>query len=204
MESVVIIQKLEEFYLAFGYPVVFLGSLAEATPIAWVFPGGLIVAIGGFYAYSGHLSLLGILGVGFLGELSSFLLAYFLGYQRIGLVRLFKQEKNAKRAGQVLQKHGPMILTTSMMAGLTRFFISYVAGQQRYNFLKFVTYASIASFAWTALMVVLGYIAGSKRDLFEQILKGWGVFGWALVILAIGLFVWKAKKEYQGETEIKE
>jgi membrane protein DedA with SNARE-associated domain len=202
-----LIQKLEEFYLSYGYPVVFFGSLIEATPIAWIFPGGLIVAIGGFYAYSGKLSLAGVLIFGFLGELLSFLLAYYLGFKRVGLIRLLKQEKNAARVGRVFEKHGPWVLTTSMLAGLTRFFVSYVAGQQKYSFIKFVFYASVASLAWTSIVAVLGYLAGAERELFEKAIKGLGVFGWLLLILAIGIFILKAKKEFKefsGEEEPKD
>lgn len=44
-----------------------------------VSPDGALLAVGGFYAFSGKLSLFGILLFSWLGAWSTFILAYLLG-----------------------------------------------------------------------------------------------------------------------------
>ncbi|OGM30803.1 hypothetical protein A2630_00420 [Candidatus Woesebacteria bacterium RIFCSPHIGHO2_01_FULL_44_10] len=202
MEPVVLIQKLENLYLVFGYPLVFLGSLLEVTPIAWVFPTGVFVILGGFYSYGSKiLPLIGILIAGWTGEWLAFLATYFLGYKKTGLIKKLNQEENAIKAQHLFAKHGPLIMSTSMMAGFTRFWIAYIAGQQKYSFRKFLYYSGGASLTWTALMVAVGYIAGAERHNLEVTLSRFGYLGWILLLLAIGVIIITVKKEFGGKSE---
>ena len=143
MNSVGIILQLEEIYNSMGYVLVFLGSLIETSPVGFMIPGGLIVATGGFFSYVNNLSLVGIVISGWLGMLITFLLAYFLGRKTgLSLAKKFHQEYFFRQATILLEKHGATILTTSLLANLTRFWVAYVAGSQNYNLIKFIFYAS--------------------------------------------------------------
>jgi len=198
MEILVLINKLEVFYTYWGYTIVFLSSLIEISPAGWTIPGGALLALGGYYAYSGELSLFGILLFAWLGAWSTFILAYLLGYSTgYGLVKKFKQEKNALRAKSLLEKHGATILTTSMMANFTRFWVAYIAGAESYSFIRFLFYSAVASLTWGSLMVVVGYLAGSERVRLEATLSRLGVLSWIL-FLAIIIFVYvKARQEFK-------
>jgi membrane protein DedA with SNARE-associated domain len=198
MNTVQLIIEFEKFYLNYGYPVIFLSSLIEISPLGWTIPGGLILAGGGFYAFGGRISLLGVFISGWLGGWFSFVTAYLLGNKTgLLLVRKLKQEKNARRAKLILKRHGASILTTSMMANLTRFWIAYIAGLQKYSFLKFMFYSGVASLTWSSLMIVVGYLAGSKRQGLEAGLASIGILAWILVFLALGIIYWKTKKEFK-------
>jgi membrane protein DedA with SNARE-associated domain len=52
-----LLSQIEQFFSLYGYLTIFLASLVEITPAGWTIPGGLILAAGGFYAYSGGISL---------------------------------------------------------------------------------------------------------------------------------------------------
>jgi membrane protein DedA with SNARE-associated domain len=146
MELIKLISILENLFASYGYAIVFLASFVEITPLGWTIPGGTILAIAGFFAYGARVSLLVILVLGWLGAWLVLLLAYFLGnktgYQ---LVKKIKQEKNAERAKILLREHGGVILATSMLASLTRFWVAYIAGTQKYSLLKFLFYSAAAS-----------------------------------------------------------
>jgi membrane protein DedA with SNARE-associated domain len=185
IEVIDLINSAEKLYSLYGYPLSFLASFIEISPAGFLIPGGLILAIGGFFSYSTDLSLLGVLILSWLGSWSTFLLAYYLGSTTgYYLVSLFKQEKNLERAKMLFKKRGGAILTTSLIANLTRFWVAYVAGVQKYNFPRFLFYSALASLTWSSIMTVLGYIAGSERANLESTLAKLGLLGWLLVIIA--------------------
>jgi len=202
MDLVKLISVLENVFAKHGYAIVFLASFAEITPFGWAIPGGTILAIAGFFAYGAGISLLAVLIFGWFGAWLVFLLAYYLG-SKTGylLVRQFKQEKNARRAKALLKEHGGVILTTSMLASLTRFWVAYVAGTQRYNFLKFLFYSAAASLTWSSLMIVIGYFAGSERGKLETGIARLGILGWAIFLIALGVIYWKTKKDFKNLKE---
>lgn len=203
MEAVEIIKRFEEIYTDFGYPLVFFSSFVEITPMGWTIPGGFILAGGGFYAFGGKISLWGILVSGWLGAWLTFLLAFFLG-RKTGffLVQKLHQEKNAQKAKTLLKNHGPVILTTSMLANLTRFWVAYVAGVEKYRLSRFLFYSGIASLTWSSLMVIIGYLAGAEKANLENALARIGALGWIFLLVALFLVYIKSKqafKEYKGK-----
>jgi membrane protein DedA with SNARE-associated domain len=134
----------------------------------------------------------------------TFILAYYLGsVTGKQLIVFFKQHKNAKRAEYLLENHGGAILTTSMLANMTRFWVAYVAGIQKYHFFKFLFYSSVASLTWVSLMVVIGYIAGSERGQIESIAGRAGLIGWAFLVLAFVILYISGKKEFRKFKEDK-
>lgn len=190
--------QIERFFFLYGYLTIFLASLVEISPAGWTIPGGLILAAGGFYAYSGGISLYGVVLAGWLGAWITFVLAYILGKSTgFSLVKRFKQEKNAERAKALLLRHGPVILTTSLLANLTRFWVAFIAGSQKYPFLKFLFYSGAASLTWTSLMVIAGFLAGIERRNIEEAFASVGILAWFFIILAIVIIYLKARGEFK-------
>lgn len=194
-----LINAVEGIYVLYGYSIAFLASLIEISPMGWTIPGGALLALGGFYAYSGKLSLLGILIFSWLGAWSTFVLAYLLGNSTgYALVKKLHQEDKAKKAKILLERHGATILTTSMMANFTRFWVAYIAGAENYSFLRFFFYSAVASLTWSSLMVVVGYLAGSERAQLEWAVARLGILSW-LIFAAVMIFLYlKARKEFKS------
>lgn len=198
MDLTKIIELTEIYFEKFGYLTIFFGSLIEITPLGWIVPGGMIIAIAGFFANGeNEVSIILIIITGGLGALSAFLLSYLLGLKSgMWLVKKLKQEKNASFAKTLLTKHGGVILTTSMMANLTRFWIAYIAGVEKYNFWKFFTYAAVASLTWSSLMGIVGYLAGFEKQNIEKALGALGVIGWVFFAIAAYAIHKSIKREY--------
>ena len=198
MEIVDILEKLEKIFISWGYLIVFLSSFIEISPLGWILPGGLFLAMAGFFAYSNESQLFFILIFSWLGAWVSFLLAYYLGIKYgLSVAKSLKQEHNAKKAKKLLKNHGPAILTTSMMASLTRFWIAFVAGSQKYSFYKFLFYSGAASLTWSSLMVVVGYLAGAERVYLERNLTRLGYLSWILLFIAIATIYWSIRKKFK-------
>ena len=193
---------LEILYRDYGYALVFVSNFIETSPLGWLIPGGILVALGGFFAYSGELSLGGILLSSSLGMIATFLTAYYLGNKTgMKLAKRWNQEKNAERAEKLLENHGGVILTTSLLANLTRFWISYVAGIKRYSLKLFLFYASIASLTWNALLITVGYLAGAEREKLESSVARLGILAWILLFIALGVIYWKVDVEFKRENK---
>lgn len=193
-----LIDLLEQVFLNWWWAIVFVSALLEMSPLGWVMPGGMLVVVSAFFAWGSPNLLIGIIILSTLGGVTSFSIAYYLG-QKTGnsFVKKLHQEKVAKRAEKILNNNGPVVLTTSMMAGIIRFWAAYVAGSQKYSFWKFIKYATISSFTWTCVIAIVGYIAGSSREVLQHSLAALGILSWMLVALSIAVIVISAKRERQ-------
>ena len=182
-----------------GILIIFLGSLVEITPFGWAVPGGVILAIAGFLSNNNqNLPLIPIIVSGTLGAWFALVMAYLFGKKSgMWLVKKLHQENNAKFAKSLLQKNGGVILTTSMLANLTKFWISYVAGVENYGFLKFNFYAFLASLSWISLMTLLGFFAGYEKENLINITKGIGILSWILLFVSLYIIIKTIKKEYK-------
>ncbi len=199
MDLISVLDSIGTLFESYGFFVIFFGSLIEITPIGWAIPGGAILVIAGYLSNGNpNLPLIPIIIYGTLGAWSAFILAYTLGRKTgMWLVNKLHQEKNARFAKQVLKNNGATILTTSMMANLTRFWISYIAGVEKYSFLKFNIYSFVASLSWVSLMVMLGYFAGFEKQNLRNIMSSIGILAWIFLIIAVIVIYRSVKHEYK-------
>ncbi len=197
MDLLKILDLLATLFEQWGYPIIFFGSLIEVTPLGWAVPGGAILLIAGYLSNGSQtLELVPIIIWGTFGAWIALLLAYILGSKSgLWLVKKLHQEKNAETAKKMLKNNGGAILTTSMMANLTRFWISYIAGVEKYDFFKFNIFAYVASITWVSLMVMLGYFAGFEKENLRNIVKGAGIIAWIFLIIAIVVIVKSIRHE---------
>jgi len=194
--------QLEHLFAHYGYLLIFLGTLIETTPFGWIVPGALLASLGGFYAFMGPLHLSVVIFCAFAGMFITLLSSYLIGYKTgMTLAKKMHQEKNAHTAKILLQKHGAVILTTALLANLTRFWIAYIAGSQKYNVYKFMLYSAIASLTWVSVLVIIGYVAGTGRHTIERGLAQAGIFSWVFVFVVGGFLYWKLKDELKEAGE---
>ena len=199
MELLRALDTISLLFEQWGYPIIFLGSLIEITPLGWAVPGGAILVIAGYLSNgNANMPLIPIIVWGTLGAWLAFLFSYLLGRQTgMWLVTKLHQQKNARFAKTLLKKNGGVILTTSMMANLTRFWISYIAGVDRYNFWKFNLYAFISSLSWVSLMSIIGFFAGYEKESLRKITSSIGIVAWLFLALAIFVIYKSIRHEYK-------
>ncbi len=199
MDILTIFDQLAVFFEQWGYPIIFLGSLIEITPLGWAVPGGAILLVAGYLSNGNpNIPLVPIIIWGAIGTWLAFISAYLLGNKTgMWLVKKLHQEKNAAFAKQVLKNNGAAILTTSMMANLTRFWISYIAGVEKYNIIKFNMYAFFASLSWVSMIVLLGYFAGFEKENLRNLTKSIGILAWVFLVIAAIVIYRAIKKEHK-------
>ena len=198
MDFLALVQKTQIFFEQYRYISIFISSFIEITPLGWAVPGGAILALAGFFANTDReLNLIYIILSGTFGGWITLLLAYYLGKKtQMWLVVKLHQERTAAFAKSLLQKHGGAILTTSMMANITRFWVAYIAGVESYGFLKFIKFSFVASLGWASIMTLIGYLAGFERGNIEGLVKNIGSAAWILLILAFAVLFKSIKHEY--------
>ncbi len=197
MNLIEIINLTEKLFSDWGYPIIFLGSLIETSPIGWLIPGGAILVVAG-YLSSGYqtLPLVPIIIWGTLGTWAAFLVSYMLGSKSgLWIVEKFHQENNAKFAQSLFKRHGSIILTTSMLSNLTRFWVAYIAGVEKYDFFRFNISAFIASTSWVSLLVLLGYFTGYELENLKKVTNSAGMFTWVFLGIALTVIYLSIKIE---------
>ncbi len=196
MEIAEIVQKTKSFFDSFGVLTVFLASFIEITPFGWTIPGGLIIAAAGFFSYPDIWLFVKILLSAWLGAWFSLIGGYLLGKKTsLWLVKKLHQEKNAQRAKRLLQKNGALVLTSSMLANLTRFWTAYVAGVESYSPFRFLLYSAAASLSWVSLVGFIGFLAGAGKTQVESVLSKLGILSWILILIAIAVIIISIKQE---------
>lgn len=205
MNTIEIVQNIKILFDKFGLIIVFLTSFIEITPFGWTVPGGLIIAVASFFSHPNVYLFTKIIIAAWLGAYLSLIGGYMLG-KRTGywLVKKLKQEKNAQRAKNLLKKNGAIVLTSSMLANLTRFWTAYVAGIDGYSFYRFLVYSAVASLGWVSLVAFIGFIAGAERGQVEAIISKLGILSWVLIVIAlivILISIKQDKEEFENQNE---
>ncbi len=197
MDLLQILDTLASLFEHWGYPIIFFGSLIEITPLGWTVPGGAILLLAGYLSNGSQLlHLAPIIIWGTFGAWIALIIAYLLGVRSGNwLIKKLHQEKNAEMAKRMLKNNGAVVLTTSMMANLTRFWISYIAGVEKYNFVKFNIFAYVASLTWVTLMVMLGYFAGFEKENLRKIASSAGMLSWVFLLIAAIVIIFAIKHE---------
>lgn len=199
MEVEALINSFAGYFDKHGYITVFFASFLELTPLGWIVPGGAALVIAGFFANGYETSkLINLIIFGTLGSWFAFLFSYALGKSTgMWLVSKLKQQRNAAFAKRLLAKNGAVILTTSMMANMTRFWVAYIAGVDHYSLPRFLKYSFFASAGWTSLMIFIGYFAGYEKSNLQNAIRSVGVIGWIILGVAIYVLQNSIRHEYK-------
>ena len=151
--------------VTFGYAGVFLLMLLESASLP--VPSEVVLPFAGYLVFTGSMSFTAVVLVSTVAGLMGALIDYYLAF-RLGrpiIKRLFKwsgaKPEQLDRTEDWLSRKGSLsILVARFIPGL-RSAISLPAGALRMRLGPFVGMTIIGSFGWSALLVYIGYSAGS-------------------------------------------
>ncbi|HEX6122331.1 MAG TPA: DedA family protein [Ktedonobacterales bacterium] len=191
------IEVLGQFYGQYGYPLVFLGTLAENTALlGLLLPGNSLALLGAFYARQGTLGLGWVILLAWLGTVLGYHVDYVLGrfvLERVALRwsttplgRRLRLAGRLRLARRLLARHGAKAILLSHLVGHIRSFVALSAGATRMRYRTFLVAELVAALLWSTAFCLLGYFVGGERARLEALMTR---FGWGVLLVVIALVV---------------
>jgi membrane protein DedA with SNARE-associated domain len=131
----------------------------------------------GFNVSEGHMSLVGIIVFGVLGDMLGASVAYAIGYWgREELVerhgnKLHISKHRLDRAHRWFARWGAPVIVVSRCIPFARAAFPYAAGVARMGYLRFVMFATIGSIIWITALGVLGREVGASWQSWRRHLE---------------------------------
>jgi membrane protein DedA with SNARE-associated domain len=173
-----------------GLPAIFLLMLAESAcvPIpseATMLFAGFAVASPGASSAHHHLTLVGIVAAGVLGNLAGSWLSYFVG--RAGRLELLERWLHVKPshiewADRWFARYGDPAIFFSRMLPIVRTFISLPAGVARMPFMRFTVLTIAGCVPWVLGLALAGEAVGKE---WSSVRKGFDYADYAIVALIV-------------------
>jgi membrane protein DedA with SNARE-associated domain len=124
----------------------------------------------GFNVYQHHLTMLGIIGFGVLGDVVGATIAYIIGW---------------------FAQYGPAAVFVGRLLPLVRAAFSYAAGTAKMPYWKFISFSALGSLVWISALGFLGKAVGSNWPSWHKHL-GYVDDAFAVIlVLVIVWFVWR-------------
>jgi membrane protein DedA with SNARE-associated domain len=160
----------------------------------------LPMLFGGFNVYQHHLTLLGIIVFGVLGDTIGATMAYAIGYygrrellERHG-GKFHMSPARLATAERWFQRHGLVTIFFSRWIPVARAAFPYAAGVARMPYLRFALLATLGSIPWITGLAVLGREVGSNWVTWRHHLEYVDYAGIALLVLGIAYLILKRSR----------
>ncbi|MEW6447523.1 MAG: VTT domain-containing protein [Bacillota bacterium] len=160
---------LLDYLTALGIGGILLSSFIEALGVP-LFPGGIIVIIGGFLIAKGYLNFLGALVATASGFTAGSAVAYLLGAKLGGRVfkiggRLLKVTPARLEKARTLLNHSApgFIVFGRFVPGISNL-TPYLAGVGQLNPVLFLALTAVFALSWSLLYLSLGMFFGDNWD----------------------------------------
>jgi membrane protein DedA with SNARE-associated domain len=151
----------------------------------------LPMLFGGFNVYQHHLTLLGIIVFGVLGDTIGATAAYAIGYygrrellERHGS-KVHMSPARLATAERWFERHGTVTIPFSRWIPVARAAFPYAAGVARMPYLRFVLLATLGSLPWIAGLAILGREVGSNWVNWRHHLEYVDYAGLALLVFGV-------------------
>jgi membrane protein DedA with SNARE-associated domain len=195
-----------------GLPAVFLLMVAESACIpipseATMLFAGFAVADPGSSAAHHHLTMVGIVTAGVLGNLVGSWIAYGVG--RAGRLELIERHghwlrlkpSHIEQADRWFERYGGLAVFFSRMLPIVRTFISLPAGVAKMPFWRFTLFTIAGCVPWVLALALVGDAVGGN---WTSVRKGFEYFDYVLLACVLGGIVYavvrrRARREAPAE-----
>lgn len=169
------------------FGIIFITGLEYAS---FPLPSEVVLPFVGMGAAAGTYTFFKALLASILGGMFGSLIAYAIGY--IGGVPLLnwskerfpKTKKTIIALDQWFNRYGNAAVFLTRLVPLTRTYVSFLAGSQKFDLLKFMTYTGAGIVIWNTLLISLGYFLGDNLERIQGIIQEYTLVA-GFVILAV-------------------
>lgn len=207
--SETLVNEVAHFVREAGLPAIFVLMLAESACIpipseaTMLFAGFAVADPGGSSAHH-HLTLVGIVLAGVLGNLVGSWIAYAVG--RAGRLELIERHghwlhikpSQIEWADRWFSRYGSPAIFFSRMLPIIRTFISLPAGVARMPFARFTALTIAGCVPWVLGLALAGEAVGSN---WEEVRKGFEYVDYAIVAIVVIGIVYAIVRLRRGRDE---
>jgi membrane-associated protein len=198
-----VVDWLRPFFDSFGYVLVSVAMFFESAAFTGILvPGDVILALGGVYAGSGELALLGVIACGatfgVLGATTGYVLGRRYGesiLRRAPILRRFQNRLDQAQAS-IAANAGKTIVLGRFVTGAA-VFVPFVAGASGVRARTFFIYAIPTMLVWASALALVGFFVGNNVETIDRILSRIGLAGVGLGVLLIGFWIWRQRRAPQ-------
>ena len=158
----------------------------------------------GFNVFQHHLTMIGIIVFGVVGDTIGASIAYAIGYY--GRRELIERHGNklhldARRlalAERWFERYGAIAILGSRCIPLARAGFTYAAGVARMPYLRFAALATLGSVFWIGGLAILGRAVGSNWGSWRHHLEYVDYAGLVLLVLGVGYLIVRRTRPGRG------
>ena len=195
-----LIDWVRPLFASAGYVIVAVATFLEtAAFISVIVPGDVVIALGGVYAGRGDLELPLVIVVavvfGNLGQTAGYLLGRRYGegvLHRLPLFRRFNERIDEARES-IRTNAGKTIAIGRFVTGAAGF-IPFLAGASGVQPRKFFSYAIPTVTVWATAITLVGFAVGNNVGTIDKILRRIGLVGLAILVIVVGLWIWRHRR----------
>ncbi|MEV4216613.1 MULTISPECIES: DedA family protein [unclassified Nonomuraea] len=165
-------------------------------------PSEVILPLAGFTVSRGELVLWQVLVWTTVGSVAGALALYGIGAalgrdrmhalaEKVPLVKV----DDVRKTEAWFERHGRKTVFFGRMVPIFRSLISIPAGVERMPLPAFTLFTTLGSFLWNTALVMAGYLLGEQWSLVERYVGILTYVVIGLIVLAVGVFVWKRVSE---------
>jgi membrane protein DedA with SNARE-associated domain len=163
----------------------------------------------GFNVDTGHLTLVGIILAGFIGDLLGASIAYAIGYYGLHEVLarrgpLHIDDAKIEQASRWFDRWGPPVVAVSRCIPVFRSAPIYAAGVVKMPFGRFFVFSAIGSAVWITGLALIGKAVGHQWPTWKHHLQYVDYAVVVLIVIGIGWFLvryFRARRNTQQTTQ---
>jgi membrane protein DedA with SNARE-associated domain len=198
------IQSLAPFVNQYGY--IGVGALITLEDFGVPAPGETVLIAAAFFAGLGHLNILLVFLVGFIGAVIGDNIGFAIGeygghplVERFGKFVFLTPERINKAEAFFNRNGGKVIVIARFVEGL-RQANGIIAGLSEMKWLKFITFNAIGAALWVGTWSAVGYFGGSHIDTFLRYQLYLTI---TVVVAIVGFIGYKVVKKRLAKTAHK-
>jgi membrane protein DedA with SNARE-associated domain len=157
----------------------------------------------GFNVYQHHLTLLGIIVFGVIGDMLGATIAYAIGYygsrELLEHSKLHVNRRALDRAHRWFERRGAPVIFLSRLVPAARAAFPYAAGVARMGYLRFAALATLGSIVWITALGVLGRAVGHSWQSWRHHLEYVDYVAVALVVIAVVYLLMRRRRSGGGD-----
>ncbi len=167
-------------------------------------PGETILLMASFYAAQGHLNIIWVILLAFIGCVLGDNLGFYIGGHggrrfllKYGKYMLIKR-KRIRAVDRYFKQHGGKTVFIARFTSFLRALASITAGSTKMPYRQFFVFDLLGAVLWSIVISLLGYFLGGNWRLLVKVIERMGYVAFALlVLLVVGVYFFRRRREYK-------